>query len=65
MVDIGTPDDQLTHVFDSGEHYERRWEAMRAHASQTGPFAGLPDDLARAFLTREYLVELEPPPSDR
>ncbi len=61
IVELGTPDEQLTHVFDSGELYERRWEAMRAHRSQTGPFAGLPDDLARAFLTREYLVELRRP----
>jgi LmbE family N-acetylglucosaminyl deacetylase len=57
VIDIGTPDEQLTHVFDSSEHYERRWEAMRAHRSQAGPFAGLPEDLERAFLTREYLVE--------
>ena len=61
VVDIGTPDDQLTHVFDTEELYERRWEAMRAHRSQTGPFAGLPEDLERAFLTREYLVEDRPP----
>jgi LmbE family N-acetylglucosaminyl deacetylase len=63
IVDIGTPDDELTHVFDTAEHYDARWTAMRAHRSQTGPFAGLPDDLARAFLTREYLVEV--PVADR
>jgi hypothetical protein len=34
---------------------------MRAHRSQTGPFAGLPEDLTQAFLTREYLVEDRPP----
>ena len=58
IVEIGTPDDQLTHVFDTAEHYEARWEAMRAHRSQTGPFAGLPEDLALAFLTKEFLVEV-------
>jgi LmbE family N-acetylglucosaminyl deacetylase len=61
IVELGTPDDELTHVFDSSALYERRWEAMRAHRSQTGPFTGLPDDLARAFLSREYLVELRAP----
>ena len=60
IAEIGTPDEQVTHRFDTGEHYEARWRAMEAHRSQTGPFDGLPDDLARAFLTQEHLVELHP-----
>ena len=58
IAEIGTPDELVTHRFDTDEHYDARWRAMEAHRSQTGPFDGLPDDLARAFLTREHLIEV-------
>jgi hypothetical protein len=34
--------------------------ALAAHASQTSPYAGLPDELAEAFLTREHLIRVSP-----
>ena len=58
ITEIGTPDEEVTHRFRTEEHYETRWRAMRAHRSQTGPFEGLPDELERAFLTEEFLVEV-------
>jgi LmbE family N-acetylglucosaminyl deacetylase len=56
LGELGTPDDQITHVVDTSEFWQQRWTAIRAHRSQTSPFEGLPDDLARAFLCRENLV---------
>ena len=63
LGELGTPDDQITHVVDTSEFWEQRWTAIRAHRSQTSPFEGLPEDLARAFLCQENLVvasELSP-----
>lgn len=56
LGELGTPDEQVTVVVDSHTFYAQRWEAIRAHHSQASPFDGLPDDLARAFLTREHLI---------
>lgn len=58
IAEIGTPDELLTHRFDTSAHYDARWEAMRAHRSQTGPFADLPEDLARSFVTEEFLIRV-------
>jgi LmbE family N-acetylglucosaminyl deacetylase len=55
LGELGTPDEQITHVVDTTDFWEQRWTAIRAHRSQTSPFEGLPDDLARAFLCREHL----------
>jgi LmbE family N-acetylglucosaminyl deacetylase len=55
LGELGTPDEQITHVVDTTEFWEQRWTAIRAHRSQTSPFEGLSDDLARAFLCREHL----------
>jgi N-acetyl-1-D-myo-inositol-2-amino-2-deoxy-alpha-D-glucopyranoside deacetylase len=52
---LGTPDEEVTLTIDTAEHYAARQRAIAAHVSQTPPSAGLPDDLHRAFLTREYL----------
>ena len=56
QTDLGTPDEQITVVLDTGAFLEARSRAIAAHASQTSPFEGLPDDLRRAFLGREYLL---------
>lgn len=56
LGELGTPDEDVTVVVDTRVHLERRWAAIRAHRSQTSPFEGLPDDLARAFLTSDHLV---------
>jgi LmbE family N-acetylglucosaminyl deacetylase len=56
--ELGTPDDRITLTIDTTVHYDARLRAMAAHASQTSPFDDLPDALKRAFLTREYLVQV-------
>jgi LmbE family N-acetylglucosaminyl deacetylase len=55
LGELGTPDQQVTHVVDTTPFWEERWTAIRAHRSQTSPFEGLPEPLARAFLCREHL----------
>ncbi len=58
---LGTPDEDITTVLDTGEHYELRWRAIRAHASQTSPFEIMPPDLQRAFLATDRLRRIHPP----
>ena len=58
---IGTPDAQLTTRIDTVEHLADRERAIAGHASQTSPFAGLPDELRRAFLDTVYLQRVLPP----
>jgi len=57
---LGTPDDEVTTVIDSSEHLPVRERAIALHASQTSPFAGLPDDLYRDFLAVERLRRVRP-----
>ena len=59
-LELGTPDELVTHRLDTTAHLDRRWRAIRAHRSQTSPFEGLPEDLQAAFLTREHLIEVLP-----
>jgi LmbE family N-acetylglucosaminyl deacetylase len=56
--ELGTPDERITHTIDTAAHYDDRLRAMAAHTSQTSPFDELPEELKRAFLTREYLVRV-------
>jgi LmbE family N-acetylglucosaminyl deacetylase len=56
LGELGTPDEEITVVLDTSAHLEQRWRAIRTHRSQSSPFDGLPDDLARRFLTSEHLV---------
>jgi N-acetyl-1-D-myo-inositol-2-amino-2-deoxy-alpha-D-glucopyranoside deacetylase len=53
--ELGTPDDDITTVIDVTAHLPKRWEAIRAHASQTSPYDSLPDDLQREFLATDRL----------
>lgn len=61
LGELGTPEEQITHVMDTGVFWEQRWTAVRAHRSQISPFEGLPDDLAREFLCREHLTFVPQP----
>ncbi len=61
LGELGTPDEEITHVVDTSEFWQQRWTAIHAHRSQTSPFEGLPDDLARAFLCREHLSVAQEP----
>lgn len=63
LGELGTPDGEITHVVDTSEFWQQRWTAIHAHRSQTSPFEGLPDDLARAFLCREHLCVVQASPS--
>lgn len=58
--EIGTPDEDVTTVIDTSRHYETRLRAIALHASQSSPFDGLPEDLARSFLAAEHLRRLRP-----
>ena len=55
LGELGTADEEIDLVVDSGAHYERREAAIRLHRSQTSPFEGLPPDLRREWLTVEHL----------
>jgi len=57
---LGTPDEELTTVFATLEHLERRRAAIAVHASQVSPYDELPEDLARSFLAIEHLRRLRP-----
>lgn len=57
----GTPDEAITTVIDTARHLPARERAMAAHASQVSPYAGLPDDLRRDFLTADRLRRVQPP----
>lgn len=61
LPEIGTPDEQLTTLVDTSDHLDRRLDAISRHASQSSPFAGLPDELVRSFLTTEHLIRVAPP----
>lgn len=58
---LGTPDDEITCILDATVHYDQRWEAIRAHASQTSPYEALPPELQRAFLATDRLKRVRPP----
>lgn len=56
---IGTPDEEVTTVVDVYAWLERKWAALRAHASQIGPdsfFLSMPEELrAEAFGTECFV----------
>jgi len=60
-VAIGTPDDDITTVIDTTELLDRRWRAIRMHASQAPPFDAMPPELWREFLGSERLRRIDPP----
>jgi LmbE family N-acetylglucosaminyl deacetylase len=56
LGELGTPDDEIDIVVDTGEHYAQREAAIRLHRSQSSPFEGLPPQLRREWLSAEHLV---------
>lgn len=58
---LGTPDEQITTVVDTSSVYDLRWQAIRAHGSQTSPYEILPPELQRAFLATDRLRRVRPP----
>jgi len=61
LPDIGTPDEDVTTVLDTGAYYEARLDAIARHRSQSSPFDGLPEQLRRRFLAQDHLVRVNPP----
>lgn len=57
---LGTPDEDITTVVDTSEVYDLRWQAIRAHASQTSPFEILPPEMQRDFLATDRLRRIRP-----
>lgn len=53
--ELGTPDDEITLSVDVADHLGTRWEAIRAHASQSSPYDDLPEDLQHDFLATDRL----------
>ena len=53
--ELGTPDDEITTIVDVPAQLDRRWEAIRAHASQASPYDDLPADLQVEFLATDRL----------
>jgi len=58
---LGTPDDRITTVLPARPHLAVRELAIAQHASQRSPYAGLPDELYRAFLEDVHLRRMRPP----
>ena len=57
---LGTPSNEITTVVDVHDQLEQRWAAIRAHASQSSPFEGLPTGLQNAFLATDCLQRVDP-----
>jgi LmbE family N-acetylglucosaminyl deacetylase len=58
---LGTPDEAITTAVDVRGHIDVRWQAMRAHASQTPPYDAMTPDLRDAFLATDHLIRVDPP----
>jgi LmbE family N-acetylglucosaminyl deacetylase len=53
--ELGTPDDEITTRVDVSAQLPRRWDAIRAHASQASPYDDLPAELQHDFLATDRL----------
>lgn len=61
LGDLGTPEELITNVVDSSEHYAVRERAIAAHASQVSPFEQMSEEMRRRALTTEHLRRVVPP----
>jgi LmbE family N-acetylglucosaminyl deacetylase len=59
--EMGTPDDMITTKVDTTAYIPLRWEAMRAHASQTLPYDQRSPELQHEFLRTDHLIRVDPP----
>jgi N-acetyl-1-D-myo-inositol-2-amino-2-deoxy-alpha-D-glucopyranoside deacetylase len=55
-TDRGTPDEEITTIIDVSSLVPKRWDAIRAHASQASPFDNLPTELQEEFLGTVHLM---------
>ena len=59
--EAGTPDLSITTVVDTSSYIPLRWQAIRAHASQTPPYDMMSPELQQAFLVRDHFIRVDPP----
>jgi N-acetyl-1-D-myo-inositol-2-amino-2-deoxy-alpha-D-glucopyranoside deacetylase len=55
LGELGTPDDEISLVLDARPQLPARWDAIRAHTSQSSPYDDLPPDLQDEFLATDRL----------
>jgi LmbE family N-acetylglucosaminyl deacetylase len=55
LGELGTSDEDITTLLDVASHVPKRWDAIRAHASQANPYDNLPADLQHEFLAIDRL----------
>ncbi|MCY4727142.1 PIG-L family deacetylase [Nocardioides sp. STR2] len=60
-IELGTPDEEMTTLVDVRVHRSVLDRAMAAHASQSSPYADLPEGLADAFLDTARARRVVPP----
>lgn len=60
-AELGTPDDEITHLVDVADLLDLRWQAIRTHASQVPPFDAMDKDLQHDFLAVDRLRRVDPP----
>ena len=61
FAEMGTPEDAITTVVDTTPYIALRWQAMRAHASQTPPYDLMSAELQHAFLSADHFIRVDPP----
>ncbi len=57
----GVPDDTIAVRTDCSSIVDRKIEGIRAHRTQASEIQAFPDEMLRAFLSREYFVQAWPP----
>ncbi len=60
----GVPDDTIAVRTDCSSVVDRKIDGVRAHQTQANEIQAFPDDMLRAFLSREYFVQAWPPPRE-
>jgi N-acetyl-1-D-myo-inositol-2-amino-2-deoxy-alpha-D-glucopyranoside deacetylase len=60
VASLGTPDEEITTVVDVAHLVDRRWAAIRAHASQVPPYDAMDPVLQQAFLVTDHLRRVVP-----
>lgn len=59
LLTFGTPDEEVSTVVDVRPWLERKWAALRAHASQIGPesfFLNIPPELGEGAFGQEWFI---------
>jgi LmbE family N-acetylglucosaminyl deacetylase len=60
---IGTPDEEVTTTMDVGRHVDTKIASLNCHRTQigpNGPFALMPADKVREYMSTEYFMLVSP-----